>query len=75
MPNGFSNPKLVSNGNLVVEGKGEIKEFDFIFRKQNLEGIALITLVDDSTFVQLRIFLIGCGLLLHVQILPLIFMD
>ena len=49
-PIGFSNPKLVSNGNLVIESKGEIKEFIASLEKQNLEGIALITLVDDATF-------------------------
>ncbi len=50
LPNGFSNPKLVSNGNLVVEGKGEIKDLSSSLEKQNLDGIALITLVDDATF-------------------------
>ncbi|HIG32453.1 MAG TPA: UbiD family decarboxylase [Flavobacteriales bacterium] len=47
---GFSNPKLASNGNLVVEGKGEIKDLISSLEKQNLDGIALITLVDDATF-------------------------
>ena len=51
LPAEFSNPRLVSNGNLVVEGKEEIKELITILEKQNLEGIALITLVDDATFV------------------------
>ena len=50
LPLGFSNPKLVSNGNLVVEGKGEIKDLISSLEKQNLDGIALITLVDDATF-------------------------
>jgi 4-hydroxy-3-polyprenylbenzoate decarboxylase len=50
LSNGFSNPQLVSNGNLVLEGKGEIKELISSLEKQNLEGIALITLVDDATF-------------------------
>ena len=50
LPTGFSNSKLVSNGNLVVEGKGEIKELITNLEKQNLEGIALITLVDNATF-------------------------
>jgi len=50
LPNGFSNPKLVSNGNLVVEGKGEINNLIDSLEKQDLEGIALITLVDDATF-------------------------
>lgn len=47
---GFSNPKLVSSGNLVIEGKGEIKDLISSLEKQNLEGIGLITLVDDATF-------------------------
>jgi 4-hydroxy-3-polyprenylbenzoate decarboxylase len=50
LPEGFSNLQLVSKGNLVVQGKGEIKELIISLEKQNLEGIALITLVDDSTF-------------------------
>jgi len=50
LPLGFSNPKLVSNGNLVIEGKGEIKDLISSLEKQNLDGIALITLVDDATF-------------------------
>lgn len=50
-PSGFSTPKLVSDGNLVVEGKGEINELISSLEKQNLEGIALITLVGDSNFV------------------------
>jgi 4-hydroxy-3-polyprenylbenzoate decarboxylase len=50
LPLGFSNPKLVSNGNLVVEGKGKMRELISSLEKQNLNGIALITLVDDATF-------------------------
>jgi 4-hydroxy-3-polyprenylbenzoate decarboxylase len=50
LPDDFTNPKLVSNGNLVIEGKGEIKELISSLEKQNLNGIALITLVDDATF-------------------------
>lgn len=49
--NEFSNPRLVSDGNLVVEGKGEINDLIESLEKQNLEGVGLITLVDDSTFV------------------------
>ena len=51
LPNGFSNPKLVSNGNLVLEGKGEMEDLITSLENQNLDGIALITLVDDSAFV------------------------
>ena len=50
MPKGFSNPNLV-NGNLVVEGKGEIKDLIFSLEQQDLNGIGIITLVDDSQFV------------------------
>ena len=48
---GFSNPNLVSNGNLVIEGDGNIKDLIVCLEQQNLKGIALITLVDDSNFV------------------------
>ena len=51
LPTGFSNPHLVSNGNVVIEGKGEIDDLISSLEQQNLEGIGLITLVDDSTFV------------------------
>ena len=51
LPNEFSNPKLVSNGNLVLEGKGDMNDLIASLEKQNVAGIALITLVDDSTFV------------------------
>ena len=50
LPEGFSNLQLVSKGNLVVEGKGEIKELIKTLENQNLNGVGLITLVDDSTF-------------------------
>ena len=48
---GFSNPNLVSNGNLVIEGDGNIKDLIVCLEQQNLKGIALITLVDNSNFV------------------------
>ena len=51
LPSEFSNPKLVSKGNLVVEGKGDMKDLISSLEKQNLEGIGLITLVDDANFV------------------------
>ena len=47
----FSNPQLVSNGNLVLEGKGEMKELIYCLEKQKIQGIALITLVDNANFV------------------------
>ena len=51
LPDNFSNPKLVSKGNLVIEGKGEIKELIISLENLSLDGIGLITLVDDSSFV------------------------
>jgi len=51
LPDDFSNPQLVSNGNLVIEGKGEINELASSLENQHLDGIGFITLVDDSTFV------------------------
>tara|TARA_B100000902_G_scaffold397426_1_gene461196 strand:+ start:3949 stop:5673 length:1725 start_codon:yes stop_codon:yes gene_type:complete len=51
LPINFSNPALVSNGNLLIEGKGDIKNLISSLEQQNLEGIALITIVDNSKFV------------------------
>ncbi len=51
LPSGFSNPQLVSNGNLVVEGTGVIEDLITALEKQDLEGIGMITLVNDSKFV------------------------
>ncbi|MBT6699485.1 MAG: UbiD family decarboxylase [Flavobacteriales bacterium] len=51
LPDNFSYPKLVSKGNLVIEGKGEIDSLISSLENQNLDGIGLITLVDDSSFV------------------------
>ena len=51
LPNNFSNPKLVSKGNLVLEGKGEIDELISSLENHSLDGIGLITLVDDASFV------------------------
>ena len=48
---GFANPNLVSKGNLVIDGEGKIEDLISLLEKQNIEGIALITLVDDSKFV------------------------
>ena len=51
LPFGFSKPYLISDGNLIIESKGNIENLIEYLEKQNLEGIALITLVDDSMFV------------------------
>ena len=37
LPDGFSTPRLVSNGNLVLEGKGELQDLFSSLEKQNLE--------------------------------------
>ena len=50
LSNNFSNPLMASEGNLVVEGGGDILELISLLEKQDLKGIALITLVDDSCF-------------------------
>jgi 4-hydroxy-3-polyprenylbenzoate decarboxylase len=50
LSNNFSNPLMVSEGNLVIEGGGDILELISLLEKQDLKGIALITLVDDSCF-------------------------
>tara|TARA_B100001142_G_scaffold328927_1_gene390441 strand:- start:18508 stop:20229 length:1722 start_codon:yes stop_codon:yes gene_type:complete len=51
LPQGFLNLELVSKGNVVIEGKGEINELILFLEKQNLDGIGMITLVDNSSFV------------------------
>ena len=51
LPDDFLNPTLVSKGNLVIEGKGEINELVLSLENQRLDGIGLITLVDDAIFV------------------------
>ena len=48
---GFTTPNLVSKGNLVLQGDGNIKDLIICLEKQNLIGIGLITVVDDSNFV------------------------
>tara|TARA_B100000700_G_scaffold69408_1_gene76974 strand:- start:2468 stop:4192 length:1725 start_codon:yes stop_codon:yes gene_type:complete len=51
LPPGFLNAQLVSDGNLIIEGQGEIQDLIFCLEKQNLDGIGLITLVDDTNFI------------------------
>ena len=41
----------MSKGNLVIEGKGEIDALISSLENQSLDGIGLITLVDDASFV------------------------
>ena len=47
----FPSAKLVSDGNLVIEANEAMEDILSCLEKQNLKGIALITLVDDSSFV------------------------
>ena len=51
LPDDFLNPKLINKGNLVIEGKGEINELVLSLENQRLDGIGLITLVDNAIFV------------------------
>ena len=51
LPKGFEKPKLVSAGNLVIQGKGDVSILTSKLESQNLAEIGLITVVDDSTFV------------------------
>ena len=51
LPPGFLNAQLVSDGNLIIEGKLEIQNLIFCLENQNLDGIGLITLVDDANFI------------------------
>lgn len=49
LPNGFKKAQLVMPGVLVLQGDGDVK--DLSQASVNLEGIALVTLVDDADFV------------------------
>ena len=51
LPSEFSDVKLVSKGNLIIQGKGDVEKLIISLQEQDLEGIGLITLVDDSEFV------------------------
>jgi len=44
------NARIVSPGNLVVEGNGSIEDLVISLELHSLEGIALITIVDDAIF-------------------------
>ena len=50
LPISFADFRLVSTGNLVIEGKGEVKELISCLEQKDMQGIALITLVDDLEF-------------------------
>ena len=51
LPSGFSNLRMVSAGNLVIQGDGNINNLISALEKQDLNDIGLITLVDDTEFV------------------------
>lgn len=44
------NARIVSAGNLIVEGSGSIEDLVISLESHSLEGIALITIVDDAIF-------------------------
>ena len=44
------NARIVSAGNLIVEGSGSIEDLVISLQSHSLEGIALITIVDDAIF-------------------------
>ena len=44
------NARIVSPGNLVVEGNGSIEDLVISLESHSLDGIALITIVDDAIF-------------------------
>ncbi|MEC7863772.1 MAG: UbiD family decarboxylase, partial [Bacteroidota bacterium] len=50
LPKGFSHPKLIDDGNLVLEGHGEIDDLISLLERQDLSGLGLITIVDNSKF-------------------------
>ena len=49
---GFTSFKLINQGILAIEGFGDINNLIVSLEKQNIEEIALITLVDDVNFVR-----------------------
>ncbi len=49
---GFSNPVFVSKGNLIIEGEGEIADLILFLETKDLDGVALITIVNDAKFVK-----------------------
>lgn len=51
LKDGFQNAKLVSQGNLIIEGEGKIQDLIILLQNQDLPGIGLITIVDNSDFV------------------------
>tara|TARA_B100000614_G_scaffold255209_1_gene271823 strand:+ start:274 stop:2004 length:1731 start_codon:yes stop_codon:yes gene_type:complete len=51
LPNNFNKINLISNGNLVVEGSGKVEDLIVCLEKQKINGIGLITIVDDIQFV------------------------
>ncbi len=51
MLSNLSIAKLVSDGNLVLEENGDVEKIVSCLEKQKIKGIALITLVDDASFV------------------------
>ena len=51
LSSGFFNTKMVSAGNMIIEGKGSVHDLITVLEKQDLDGVGCITIVDDSDFV------------------------
>jgi 4-hydroxy-3-polyprenylbenzoate decarboxylase len=51
LPDGFEKAQLVMPGVLIVQGSGDLLVLINQLEKQDLKGVALITLVDDADFV------------------------
>lgn len=51
LPDNFSNPQLISAGNLIIQGAGKIENLISFLENQYLEGVAMVTLVDDVDFI------------------------
>ena len=51
LPKYFSNSFIVAEGILAIDGTGDIKSLITYLESVSLDGIALITLVDDAKFV------------------------
>jgi len=51
LSSGFFNIRMVSSGNMIIEGKGSVHDLITALEKQDLDGVGCITIVDDSDFV------------------------
>ena len=75
LPSGFSDPFLVSDGNLVIQSNdGIIEDLIKNLEKFDLNGIALITVVDDSKFTSEDFKKLVMDYIYSIKPLQLIFM-